>query len=80
MDVVRALLDAGPLHVWEINERAGVEPTLLSHHLRVLREAGLVEADRDGKAVLYRLAEGVRAARGRGLDLHCCVLDFSKGS
>ena len=76
MEVVEALLADGPLHVFEINERLNVEPTLLSHHMRLLREAGLVEAERDGKAVLYRLAPGVRAARGRGVDLDCCVLSF----
>lgn len=76
MEVVEALLARGPLHVWELNEDLDVEPTLLSHHLRVLREAGLVEAERDGKAVLYRLAPGVRAAQGRGVDLSCCILSF----
>lgn len=76
MEVVETLLAHGPLHVYELNERMQVEPTLLSHHLRALREAGLVEAERDGKAVLYRLAPGVRASRGRGVDLDCCVLNF----
>jgi len=79
MEVVETLLERGPLHVWEINERLDVEPTLLSHHLRLLREAGFVLAERDGKAVLYRLAPGVRAARGRGVDLDCCVLSFPRG-
>jgi len=78
MEVVETLLAEGPLHVWAINERLNVEPTLLSHHLRVLREAGLVESERDGKAVLYRLAPGVRAAKGRGVDLDCCVLSFPR--
>ena len=76
MEVVENLLSRGPLHVWEINLTLNVEPTLLSHHLRVLREAGLVAAERDGKAVLYSLAPGVRAAKGRGVDLDCCVLSF----
>ena len=80
MEVVEALLARGPLHVWEINEDLDVEPTLLSHHLRVLREAGLVQAERDGKTVLYRLAPGVRAAKGRGVDLSCCVLSFPERS
>ena len=80
MEVVGALLERGPLHVWEINEELDVEPTLLSHHLRVLREAGLIEAERDGKALLYRLAPGVRTAKGRGVDLSCCVLNFPEPS
>src|SRR5215207_8970766 len=35
---------------------------LVSHHLRQLRSAGLVESRRDGKMVMYRLTE-----RGREL-------------
>jgi len=30
---------------------------LVSHHLRALRGAGLVDSRRDGKMVLYRLTE-----------------------
>ena len=76
LEVVRALL-SGPLHAGSLQRQTGVEQSLLSHHLRVLREAGLVKARRDGKAVLYRLAEGV-ALRPEtdGLDLGCCTLSF----
>ncbi|HEY6327669.1 MAG TPA: metalloregulator ArsR/SmtB family transcription factor [Candidatus Cybelea sp.] len=35
------------------------QPTV-SHHLRILREAGLVACERRGTWVYYRLAEGVR--------------------
>jgi DNA-binding transcriptional ArsR family regulator len=35
---------------------------LVSHHLRVLRQSGLVESRRDGKMVLYALSD-----RGRSL-------------
>lgn len=74
--VVEQLLD-GPLHVGQINARLGVEQSLLSHHLKVLRDAGLVLAERDGKAVLYRLAPQVAAVRrGRAIDLGCCRLSF----
>jgi DNA-binding transcriptional ArsR family regulator len=34
---------------------------LVSHHLRVLRGAGLVSGRRDGKMVLYALTEPGRA-------------------
>jgi ArsR family transcriptional regulator len=74
--VVEQLLD-GPKHVGEINEQLGVEQSLLSHHLKVLREAGMVEAERDGKAVLYRLTPSVEAARkGKALNLGCCLISF----
>ncbi|MEM1109731.1 MAG: metalloregulator ArsR/SmtB family transcription factor [Planctomycetota bacterium] len=76
--VVRRLLDGGPGYVGAINESLGLDQSLLSHHLKVLREAGLVEAEREGKAVRYRLADGVDAqqAGGEMLDLGCCKLEF----
>lgn len=74
--VVEVLME-GPKHVGEINAVLKVDQSLLSHHLKVLRDAGLVEATRDGKSVLYGLAAGVEA-RGavRGIDLGCCCLSF----
>ena len=76
LSVVQRLL-LGPHHVGELNSGVGVEQSLLSHHLRVLRDAGLVEAVRDGRSVLYRLSPTV-APRGNGreIDLGCCRLVF----
>lgn len=74
--VLRSLLE-GPKRVAEINQPLGVEQTLLSHHLRVLREAGLVVAEREGKGVRYALSADTEAAAKRGeLDLGCCRLKF----
>ncbi len=73
--VVESLM-AGPRRVGELGELLDVEQSLLSHHLRVLREMGLLEARRDGKAVVYALAPGVEAAATRTLDLGCCQLSF----
>ncbi len=54
-----------------------IEQSLLSHHLRILREAGIVESERHGKAVLYRLSPAVESKRrGDALDLGCCRLTF----
>lgn len=66
-----------PAHVGELVRELGVEQSLLSHHLRCLREAGLVLAERDGKAVLYRVAGGLtRTASGQSIQLGCCELSF----
>jgi len=74
--VMQQLL-AGPRHVREINAALQLEQSLLSHHLKVLREAGLVVSERDGKAVLYRLAPTVEGARkGKAINLGCCLLSF----
>jgi len=74
--IVRQLLD-GPKHVGEINKALGLEQTLMSHHLRVLRKAGLVTSARDGKAVLYSLAPEFRGSKGsEAINLGCCLISF----
>ena len=74
--VIEQLLD-GSKHVGEINESLNIEQSLLSHHLKVLRDAGLVESQRDGKQVLYRLADDVKGKRtSRAIDLGCCKISF----
>ncbi|MFG0295142.1 MAG: ArsR/SmtB family transcription factor [Maioricimonas sp. JB045] len=74
--VVRQLMD-GPKHVGEINASLGLEQSLLSHHLKVLREAGLVQSRRDGKAVLYSLApEFESPTPGEAINLGCCLISF----
>ncbi len=73
--VVRHLMK-GPSHVGEIQSALGIEQSLLSHHLRNLRDAGIVESTRDGKAVLYRLLPGLDSSREGIVDLGCCRLSF----
>jgi ArsR family transcriptional regulator len=76
--VVQQLLK-GPQQVGEINTELGVEQSLLSHHLQVLRRAGLVESARVGKAVQYRLADAVHPASSRNaIQLGCCVIRFDR--
>lgn len=41
-----------------------VEQSLLSHHLRILRDAQIVTAERDCKSMFYRLAGDVDAKAG----------------
>lgn len=75
--VVEVLL-AGPQCVGAINDVVGVEPSLLSHHLRVLRDAGLVIAQREGKAIRYALAPAVEAHREKkAINLGCCLISFA---
>jgi ArsR family transcriptional regulator len=74
--VVEQLL-SGPKHVGEVNETLGVEQSLLSHHLKVLRDAGLVTAERDGKQMLYSLSTSIQGSRsGRAINLGCCLISF----
>ena len=65
----------GPRGVGELNAAIPIEQSLLSHHLRVLRDAGLVETERQGKGVLYRMAPEVGGTlTGGSIDLGCCQL------
>lgn len=76
LSVLQILME-GPKHVGEINAVLELEQSLLSHHLKILREAGLVEATRDGKAVLYNFVPTNRQKKaGRAIDLGCCLLSF----
>lgn len=52
------LLD-GPLTVGELNERVDLSQSALSQHLAVLREAGIVTAERQAQNVRYSLPKGV---------------------
>lgn len=57
-------LTAGQRCVCELLDEIGIAANLLSYHLRVLRDAGLVEATRRGRWVDYRLApDGLDALR-----------------
>ena len=79
LEVVRLLM-SGPKHVNELNATLHVEPSLFSHHLKVLREGGIVNAERDGKAVLYSLAPAIQGRRtGNAINLGCCLISFPKG-
>lgn len=40
-----------------LSELLGISSPALSHHLRILRECGLIDSRRDGKEVYYRIAD-----------------------
>lgn len=48
---------AAPTSVNDIAERLGIAQSSVSHHLRLLRSARLVRAERRGKQVFYCLAD-----------------------
>ena len=51
-----------PLAVSDIADRLGLSVSLVSHHLRLLKGARLVRADRQGKQVFYE-ADDVHVRR-----------------
>ena len=52
----------------------------VSHHLRILRDSGVVEGLREGKQVVYRITPIVQQALtdgpGKALNFGCCELRF----
>ncbi len=57
---VLTLLDQKPHCVCDMQEHILVAANLLSYHLKVLRDLGLVQSVKKGRLVEYDLAEGSR--------------------
>jgi DNA-binding transcriptional ArsR family regulator len=72
------LLRDGEKTVSEIAESLEEEVVNISHHLGILYHAGLVEKDKRGRFMVYRLHPDVRAESRGGkqhLDFGCCRLE-----
>jgi ArsR family transcriptional regulator len=58
LGIVRQLAAEGPTCVCNLSIGPPTAPNLLSYHLKVLREAGLVTARRRGRWIDYSLSDG----------------------
>jgi ArsR family transcriptional regulator len=56
LEILHRLFE-GPREVGRLAAELGVSQPNVSQHLSVLRTAGLVDAERDGREVRYRLAD-----------------------
>ncbi len=56
LDILHRLSE-GPVEVGRLAEELGLAQPNVSQHLAVLRAAGLVEAEREGREVRYRLSD-----------------------
>ena len=56
---VLSLLRSGPLSAGEISDQFKVSRPTMSAHFAVLREAGLVTSEKQGKSVIYQLQMSV---------------------
>jgi DNA-binding transcriptional ArsR family regulator len=75
------LLIGGAKPVTELCETLHVTPYNVSKHLRVLKEAGLLEVEKQGQQRIYALAEAFNEKLSRNsntLDLGCCQFHFDK--
>lgn len=61
LTLAAALRDGGELCVCDLSWVVERAENLVSHHVRVLRSAGLVRSRRNGKMVIYALTERGRA-------------------
>lgn len=76
MLLLRESKTAGDLHA-----ALDIDQTLLSHHLRILKEEGLITGERAGKNIRYSLAPGVgRIPPGSGVNLGCCCITLNNGT
>jgi DNA-binding transcriptional ArsR family regulator len=76
-------LRCGPKNVSELAELLDAEIVTISHHLGILRNAGIVRREKQGRFAVYHLQEGIietgRAGRDRDhLNLGCCRLEIPK--
>ncbi|WHZ24413.1 MAG: hypothetical protein OJF47_003525 [Nitrospira sp.] len=90
-DLLRALGDKTRLRILEslltheqcvtdlVSELQKSQPHV-SHHLRILRHAGLIEGIREGQRICYRVNPQFRraltATKAQALDFGCCQLTF----
>jgi DNA-binding transcriptional ArsR family regulator len=53
--MIGLLAEVGPLTVNDLSSRVGLSQPLISWHLRILRLAGVVDTQRQGRATICRL-------------------------
>ncbi len=53
--MIGVLAEAGPMAVNELSARIGLSQPLISWHLRILRVAGVINTQRQGRTVICRL-------------------------
>ena len=68
--------------VTDLVKELGRDQPFISHHLRILRDAGLVEGLREGKRVCYRVSPTVHGMLDKSqvdcLEFGCCQITFPR--
>lgn len=75
LKILRFLRD-GPHNVGEIARMLDTEPVNVSHHLTVLKMAGLIRGEKRGRFIYYSLVPGILESDEAmaQLNLGCCQL------
>src|SRR3954463_8196407 len=66
LSILRELAGTSEVCACDFTSCCDVQQPTVSHHLRILKEAGVIEAERRGTSIFYRLAPAA-AARLRAL-------------
>lgn len=73
------VLRHGEMTVGDISAFLEAELVTVSHHLKILKQAGLIEVERDGRFMIYRLRKDllqkVAQSRKEFLNLGCCRIE-----
>ncbi|GAA4430053.1 MULTISPECIES: ArsR/SmtB family transcription factor [Bremerella] len=80
--IVECLFD-GSINVSELSDRLMEDIVKVSHHLGVLRQAEVVQSEKQGRFVIYSLHPDVKKAKKnrtkeepRMINLGCCTVDL----
>jgi DNA-binding transcriptional ArsR family regulator len=74
LDIFRLLVEAGPagMSAGQIGERLGLAPATLSFHLKDLKQAGLIDCQRESRSLIYSADFGQIRALVAYLTEQCC--------
>lgn len=75
LQVLRVLIRAGKagLTVGDIQERTGIAPSTLAHHLKFLAGASVVEQEKQGRSVINRACFDQLSALADFILKECCA-------
>ena len=75
LSVLQVLVRAGHagLTIGEVQDRTGIAPSTLAHHLKFLAAAGLVDQQKSGRAVINRAAYGTLEHLAGYILNECCA-------
>ncbi|WP_170387702.1 ArsR/SmtB family transcription factor [Ruegeria atlantica] len=82
LKVLKTLVRAGQagLTVGEIQERTGIAPSTLAHHLRFLAAGGVVEQEKVGRSTINRACYDELRNLAQFILAECCVDEVGKAA
>lgn len=80
LKVLKALIRAGKpgLTVGEIQDRTGIAPSTLAHHLKFLAAGGLIAQEKAGRSIINRASFGALEGLAQFILSECCTDEIRK--